>query len=82
MRDREKTKGTKSVSQTIDVRDDGCVLTVDEIRNLAKDSGKPAETLMNLVALIAGLITVVIVASVTATGSSVKNLFNSVVTSF
>ena len=54
MRDREKTKGTKSVSQTIDVRDDGCVLTVDEIRNLAKDSGKPAETLMNLVALIAG----------------------------
>jgi|HubBroStandDraft_1064217.scaffolds.fasta_scaffold08788_2 starch phosphorylase len=54
MRDREKTKGTKSVSQTIDVGDDGCVLTVDEIRNLAKDSGKPAETLMNLVALIAG----------------------------
>jgi starch phosphorylase len=54
MRDREKTKGTQSVSQTIDVRDDGCVLTVDEIRNLAKDSGKPAETLMNLVALIAG----------------------------
>ncbi|MGA2430335.1 MAG: alpha-glucan family phosphorylase [Candidatus Acidiferrum sp.] len=42
------------MSQTIDVRDDGCVLTVDEIRNLAKDSGKPAETLMNLVALIAG----------------------------
>ena len=42
------------MSQIIDVRDDGCVLTVDEIRNLAKDSGKPAETLMNLVALIAG----------------------------
>jgi starch phosphorylase len=53
MRDREKTKGTKSVSQTIDLRDDGCILSVDEIRNLAKDSGKPAETLMNLVALIA-----------------------------
>jgi pilus assembly protein Flp/PilA len=33
-------------------------------------------------ALIAGLITVVIVASVTATGASVKNLFNSVATSF
>jgi len=33
-------------------------------------------------ALIAGLIMVVIVASVTATGTSVKNLFNSVVTSF
>ncbi len=33
-------------------------------------------------ALIAGLIMVVIVASVTATGTSVKNLFNSVATSF
>jgi glycogen phosphorylase len=42
------------LSQTINVRDDSYVLTVEEIRNLAKDSGKPAETLMNLVALIAG----------------------------
>ncbi len=42
------------MSQTINVRDDSYVLTVEEIRNLAKDSGKPAETLMNLVALIAG----------------------------
>ena len=33
-------------------------------------------------ALIAGLIVVVIVASVTATGVSVKNLYNAVVTSF
>jgi glycogen phosphorylase len=54
MRDRENPKGTPSLSQTINVRDDSYVLTVEEIRNLAKDSGKPAETLMNLVALIAG----------------------------
>jgi pilus assembly protein Flp/PilA len=33
-------------------------------------------------ALVASLIMVVIVASVTATGTSVKNLFNSVATSF
>jgi glycogen phosphorylase len=36
------------------VRDESYVLSVDEIRNLAKDAGKPAETLTNLVALIAG----------------------------
>ncbi len=48
-------EGNTSLSQTTtNVRDDGCVLTVDEIRNLAKDVGKPAETLTNLVALIAG----------------------------
>ena len=35
------------------MREDGYVLTVEEIRNLAKDVGKPAETLMNVVALIA-----------------------------
>ena len=39
---------------TTNVREDGYVLTVDEIHNLAKDVGKPAETLTNLVALIAG----------------------------
>ena len=49
-----KPKGIEILSQTIDVRDDSYALTVDEIRNLAKDSGKPAETLTNLVALIAG----------------------------
>src|SRR5271168_1877480 len=43
-----------SLSQTTNVRDESDVLTVDEIRNLAKDVGKPAETLTNLVALIAG----------------------------
>src|SRR5271170_3363082 len=53
MRDRENVKGTQTLSQTVHVRDDSYVLTVEEIRNLAKDSGKPAETLMNVVALIA-----------------------------
>jgi glycogen phosphorylase len=43
-----------SLSQTTNVRDESYVLTVDEIHNLAKDAGKPAETLTNLVALIAG----------------------------
>src|ERR1700739_4404313 len=33
--------------------DDSDVLTIDEISNLALESGKPAETLMNVVALIA-----------------------------
>jgi starch phosphorylase len=54
MRDREKVKGIPVLSQTIEMRDDSYVLTVEEIRNLAKDAGKPAETLTNLVALIAG----------------------------
>src|SRR5271168_4999167 len=44
----------KSVSQTVHVRDASYVLTLEEIRNLAKEGGKPAETLMNVVALIAG----------------------------
>jgi starch phosphorylase len=43
-----------SLSQTINSRDAQHVLTLEEIRNLAKDSGKPAETLGNVVALIAG----------------------------
>ncbi|HEX3117548.1 MAG TPA: DUF3417 domain-containing protein, partial [Candidatus Acidoferrum sp.] len=42
------------MSQTINSRDAQHVLTLEEIRNLAKDSGKPAETLNNVVALIAG----------------------------
>src|ERR1700732_481861 len=54
MRDREKVKGTPALSETVEMRDDSYVLTVEEIRNLAKDAGKPAETLTNLVALIAG----------------------------
>jgi starch phosphorylase len=42
------------MSQTEDMLDDRHVLTLDEISNLAQDGGKPAETLMNVVALIAG----------------------------
>ncbi len=42
------------MSQTINSREAEYVLTLEEIRNLAKDSGKPAETLSNVVALIAG----------------------------
>ena len=42
------------MSQTLHVRDASYVLTLEEIHNLAKDGGKPAETLMNVVALIAG----------------------------
>ena len=49
-----KGEGNASLSQTTNVRDDTYVLTEDEIHNLAKDAGKPAETLTNLVALIAG----------------------------
>ncbi len=44
----------QSVSQTVYVRDASYVLTLEEIGNLAKEGGKPAETLMNVVALIAG----------------------------
>ena len=42
------------MSQTVHVRDTSYVLTLEEIRDLAKEGGKPAETLMNVVALIAG----------------------------
>jgi len=49
-----KGEGNASLSQTTNVRDDTYVLTEDEIHSLAKDAGKPAETLTNLVALIAG----------------------------
>jgi glycogen phosphorylase len=42
------------LTQTINSREAEYVLTLEEIRNLAKDSGKPAETLSNVVALIAG----------------------------
>src|SRR5882757_6922052 len=37
----------------IQSRDGKYVLTLEEISNLAKEGGKPAETLMNVVALIA-----------------------------
>jgi starch phosphorylase len=41
------------VSQTAQMRDASYVLTLEEIANLAEEGGKPAETLMNVVALIA-----------------------------
>jgi starch phosphorylase len=41
------------MSTTADDRDATYVLTLDEIRNLASEEGNPAETLMNVVALIA-----------------------------
>lgn len=41
------------MSQIEDALDASQVLTIEEISNLAQDGGKPAETLMNVVALIA-----------------------------
>src|SRR5437867_2532781 len=41
------------MSQTHSLLDPSYVLTLDEIGNLAQEGGKPAETLMNVVALIA-----------------------------
>ena len=43
----------ENMSQTQVERDASYVLTLEEIGNLAKEGGKPAETLMNVVALIA-----------------------------
>src|SRR5262252_8244292 len=40
------------MSATADGREAGYVLTLEEIGNLAAEAGKPAETLMNVVALI------------------------------
>ena len=41
------------MSQPVPARDANYVLTLEEIGNLAAEGGKPAETLMNVVALIA-----------------------------
>src|ERR1700692_1039878 len=41
------------MSQTDSLLDPSYVLTLEEIGNLAQEGGKPAETLMNVVALIA-----------------------------
>jgi starch phosphorylase len=41
------------MSKTADDREASYVLTLEEIRNLARENGKPAETLMNVAALIA-----------------------------
>src|SRR5581483_8378909 len=45
--------GVQIMSQAVLTRDANHVLTLEEIGNLAKEGGKPAETLMNVVALIA-----------------------------
>jgi len=49
----QNDEGIQNVSQAAQERDASYVLTLEEIRNLAKEGGKPAETLMNLVALLA-----------------------------
>src|SRR5499426_2900661 len=49
-----KLRRIGEMSATADDRDEGYVLTLEEIGNLAREAGKPAETLMNVVALIAG----------------------------
>jgi starch phosphorylase len=46
-------KETRGMSQSMEARDANFVLTPEEIGNLARQGGKPAETLMNVVALIA-----------------------------
>ena len=48
-----KFEGKLNVSQTAEAPDASYVLTLEEIGNLAAEGGKPAETLMNVVALIA-----------------------------
>jgi glycogen phosphorylase len=45
--------GSREVSQGTEERQANFVLTLEEIANLALEGGKPAETLMNVVALIA-----------------------------
>jgi len=46
-------KEIETLSQSTEERDASYVLTLEEIGNLAQQGGKPAETLMNVVALIA-----------------------------
>src|SRR5277367_2752054 len=46
-------KETQGMSQSVETREASYVLTLEEIGNLARQGGKPAETLMNVVALIA-----------------------------
>src|SRR5271154_2184729 len=46
-------QGMQSVSQGTETREASYVLTLEQIGNLARQGGKPAETLMNVVALIA-----------------------------
>src|SRR3984885_4099498 len=53
VRRKPEDRGLQSVSQGTEARDAGYVLNLEEIANLARQGGKPAETLMNVVALIA-----------------------------
>ena len=46
-------KEIENVTSNAQTRDESYVLTLEEIANLANEGGKPAETLMNVVALIA-----------------------------
>ena len=48
-----KDEGLQEMSQAGEAREPDYVLTLEEIGNLAAEGGKPAETLMNVVALIA-----------------------------
>ena len=41
------------MTNSYEATDENLVLTLEEITNLAQEEGKPADTLMNLVALIA-----------------------------
>src|SRR6516164_5627904 len=43
----------QEMSETVEAQKTSSVLTTEEIDNLAREAGKPAETLMNVVALIA-----------------------------
>src|SRR6202167_4685963 len=53
VRRKSEDRGMQSVSQGTEARDAGYVLTLEEIATLARQGGNPAETLMNVVALIA-----------------------------
>jgi starch phosphorylase len=46
-------EGIEDVSSSVHAQENNYVLTLEEITNLAHEGGKPAETLMNVVALIA-----------------------------
>lgn len=49
----QKDDGYEEPTQTAEAADDSYVLKLDEIGSLAQEAGKPAETLMDVVALIA-----------------------------
>ena len=49
----DPTEAVQEPEQNVRTRDASFVLRMDEIANLAAEGGKPAETLMNVVALIA-----------------------------